>query len=1093
MNAFLEAAAGNAITVTILAAVVFAVTRAWRNEQAAHVLWLLVAVKFVTPPVFSICLPLPAEGSRVNASVLHAVGGSSPAESTGPAAFGDVAGPSPAVAEIPPPIDSPRAIDSFHQEPAEGEFAAASGGVGVGRKVSAWPGVSPQNIAIAIWLAGTLTWLSIVAVRLARFHLVVKQTHLAPTPVQTLARRCADRLGLARCPEVRFVEGSIAPMVWPAGWRPIVLLPARLSAELTSDQMTTILTHELVHVRRRDHWIRWLEIVVVTLYWWHPIAWWACREIQRAEEECCDGWVLRACPGKAQAYGEALFRTIEFVRRGRQVAPAMATGLNGVRLLKRRIEMILQGRFRGRLSWPLRCALVLTALAVLPVCVRGVRAERSEESTAPAEDEATSDSFDFRGKVVNPDGKPVEGAKIYLIYGTPLHPPRPGVRATTSADGSFRFTAAKSELDISPHVNESWLGSMIVAVAEGYGVDVGPTFCFDASGTLLDPLRSDPSYSMLQSMIRKTGATLRLARDDVPLVGRIVDAEGRPVAGASVRVLGFMAPANEDLTPWLDAVKKGEDYDVTRGVLLKEWVSKGMPPKAVVGYLGLQFQYVMPTATTDSDGKFRLTGIGRERIARLLFEGPGIASRSAYARTRPGPTYRLPHVHEDPLGGTFIYHGSNFQHTAPPSIPIRGTVRDKDTGKPLAGVTIQAQQSGTDPKNDPADMQFPKRFLRAVTDDRGRYRLTGVPVVGSINVYAVPPADEPYFLSAKPSQVTEGSDSAQLDFELKRGIWIRGCVGDAGTDEPLRVTVGYFARHDNPHARIMGELGWVSPPDVTLRCQTDAEGRYAIPGLPGRGIVTVFHWDGDAYPRGAGAEQIQGGEAMSQESVGFETSFGRIISTSHHFLAEVNLAEDAEVYQQDITLDSGQRLTGRVLDPAGRPLAGVFFSGTAGRSRIFGPLHSASFTVNSYRPEKLRTLLFVHEGQKLAGSLILEGPQQGPLSVRLQPWGTITGRIVDADGNPKADLVIVGWNRLRAVPGQGAFPERHYLTDQHGRFHIEGLAPGIPYDVQVHDPEKLHNIIQVLSDVTVKPGETKDLGDVTIRPLRRHDRESDRE
>ena len=49
------------------------------------------------------------------------------------------------------------------------------------------------------------------------------------------------------------------------------------------------------------------------------------------------------------------------------------------------------------------------------------------------------------------------------------------------------------------------------------------------------------------------------------------------------------------------------------------------------------------TATTGADGRFRMTGIGRERIVSLWIEGPTIATALAdvYARTRPGPTYRL--------------------------------------------------------------------------------------------------------------------------------------------------------------------------------------------------------------------------------------------------------------------------------------------------------------------------------------------------------------------------------------------------------------------------------------------------------------------
>jgi hypothetical protein len=44
-------------------------------------------------------------------------------------------------------------------------------------------------------------------------------------------------------------------------------------------------------------------------------------------------------------------------------------------------------------------------------------------------------------------------------------------------------------------------------------------------------------------------------------------------------------------------------------------------------------------ATSDAEGRFRLTGIGRERIVSLWIEGPTIVTSlgEVHARTRPGP------------------------------------------------------------------------------------------------------------------------------------------------------------------------------------------------------------------------------------------------------------------------------------------------------------------------------------------------------------------------------------------------------------------------------------------------------------------------
>ena len=58
------------------------------------------------------------------------------------------------------------------------------------------------------------------------------------------------------------------------------------------EQRDAVLIHELAHLKRRDHWVRRLEAVVLGLDWWNPVAWWARREIEKAEEECCNAWIV---------------------------------------------------------------------------------------------------------------------------------------------------------------------------------------------------------------------------------------------------------------------------------------------------------------------------------------------------------------------------------------------------------------------------------------------------------------------------------------------------------------------------------------------------------------------------------------------------------------------------------------------------------------------------------------------------------------------------------------------------------------------------------------------------------------------------------
>jgi len=104
--------------------------------------------------------------------------------------------------------------------------------------------------------------------------------------------------------------------------------------------------------------------------------------------------------------------------------------------------------------------------------------------------------------------------------------------------------------------------------------------------------------------------------------------------------------------------------------------------------------------------------------------------------------------------------------------------------------------------------------------------------------------------------------------------------------------------------------------------------------------------------------------------------------------------------------------------------------------------------------------------------------QDKPLTVRLRPAGTLTGRILGADGKPVAGATFWGTNAVTTpqdmINGSPALPQASYKTDQDGRFRIEGLAPGVKYYGLVFVPTRA----RLASDLTVGPGETKDLGDL---------------
>ncbi|HMC65547.1 MAG TPA: M56 family metallopeptidase, partial [Gemmataceae bacterium] len=128
-----------------------------------------------------------------------------------------------------------------------------------------------------------------------------------------------------------------------------------------------LLTHELAHLRRSDHWVRGLEFLATGLYWWHPVVWWARREIREAEEQCCDAWVVWALPAAAKAYALALVETVDFLAEARPVLPPVASGIGHIHTLKRRLTMIMRGTTPRALTWGGLVAVLGLATTLLPL------------------------------------------------------------------------------------------------------------------------------------------------------------------------------------------------------------------------------------------------------------------------------------------------------------------------------------------------------------------------------------------------------------------------------------------------------------------------------------------------------------------------------------------------------------------------------------------------------------------------------------------------------------------------------------------------------------------------------------------------------
>ena len=421
--AIIEAVLGNLAVAAALAAVAFAAGRWLGRPAVAHVLWLLVLVKLLTPPLITIpvrCLPAKLEAST------------GPVELPGQVVPAVV--PQPVIVVEPdlpaaPVGTAPHAATSVPITPPPAAVPVTPGAAPSFR-LPAW-----DVSLLAVWAAGSVATAALALRRVRRFGRLLGFAPDAPAALAAEVAAVACRMGLRRPPRVRVVPGSIAPLVWAVG-RPTLYFPAGLLDRLSAEQRFAVIAHELAHLRRWDHVVRVIEFTALAVYWWCPLAWLARREFRRLEEEACDAEVAAADPESGYAYASAILETIDFLA-GVAPAPAFASGIGDVRSLRRRLMLILEGPCPPRTSARVRFALLVIALGVLAAGPKLTRLAAAVGETVigdapkpavpgavpPAVDEPQTEAIHFLPTSVR-------------LTGLPEHGPFPYHAAALSPDGS---------------------------------------------------------------------------------------------------------------------------------------------------------------------------------------------------------------------------------------------------------------------------------------------------------------------------------------------------------------------------------------------------------------------------------------------------------------------------------------------------------------------------------------------------------------------------------------------------------------------------------------------------------------------------------
>lgn len=500
-----------------------------------------------------------------------------------------------------------------------------------------------------------------------------------------------------------------------------------------------------------------------------------------------------------------------------------------------------------------------------------------------------------------------------------------------------------------------------------------------------------------------------------PLTGLVVDAEGKPVAGVDLVLVGL--PSQE--TPTLARGQSGEegrftlerptglagDHHPQRAPIL--WAVKSGYRLAVT-----RFPEALPKADEPVRVVLPPSGQAKVRVedpngqplpdVRVLPERlktpytniPNVVAELAATTTGPDGLAVIDAVPPDELAYVDV-HSREFGIQGRPITPKPGTpavvaMRPVATwkGRLLAddpklarGWRVRAwTRVGGDPQAEPVTTGD---IESTTTDEEGRFTLAPI-ALGSLQLSLKPPDNLPVVADLPRSLVVdEGGGDAVVDIPLKPTVTVTGLFLERGTGKPVpgvSATLIYLGPNRNG----------------SLNVKTDDKGRYTFQSLPG--LVRVGHF---SFPPTHVQEPGQGWE-------------------------DFTVPEPPKVIElaPREALVAAPPLRGRVVDEAGQPAPGASVQaswlltgakGSSGGSIMTRADDQGNFSLEGLGPDATVTLNARLRDRQSKSPVKAQAGEASPVTIAIAPMPVfaIAGRVLGPGGTPLAEVPVRVQIRVR--------------------------------------------------------------------------------
>jgi len=140
-------------------------------------------------------------------------------------------------------------------------------------------------------------------------------------------------------------------------------LPEHIYKNLTDERIIAILSHELMHIKRRDYVVNFILFLLKSFYWFNPLVWLSFAWLKNDGERACDSAVVKNySTERRREYARALLDVASCVGRRRPVVAVSAFAEGN---LKDRVKNVLIERKYSYMASFAAVAVVLIAGTVL--------------------------------------------------------------------------------------------------------------------------------------------------------------------------------------------------------------------------------------------------------------------------------------------------------------------------------------------------------------------------------------------------------------------------------------------------------------------------------------------------------------------------------------------------------------------------------------------------------------------------------------------------------------------------------------------------------------------------------------------------------